>query len=212
MFPELIPELSALAQVLMVDIVLAGDNAIVVGVAAARVEPEQRAKIIFWGTAAAVVLRVFFSLITVQLLSVIGLTLAGGLLLLWVCWKLFRETHSAHRNHKTAIKSDNDNVTQPGKSTGKSMRAAICQILIADVSMSLDNVLAVAGAAHGHMIALIIGLVMSVALMGAAASVIAPLFKRWPWIAYVGLTIILYVSLDMIWAGSHEVLFHLRGW
>lgn len=188
---------------------LAGDNAIVVGMAAAQVEPSRRLKVVFWGVVAAVVLRVLLSLVTVQLLAVVGLTLAGGLLLLWVCWKLYRETRAAHRRHHHHPHApgepegeDEDDEPPPGKS----MRAAIGQIVVADVSMSLDNVLAVAGAAREHPVALVTGLVASVALMGIAATIIAPLFKRWPWIAYVGLTVILYVSLEMIWQGSGEVL------
>jgi YjbE family integral membrane protein len=201
----LLPELAAAAQVIMIDTVLAGDNAIVVGMAAAGVAHHQRLKVIFWGMIAAVVLRIFFSLITVQLLAVIGLTLAGGLLLLWVCWKLFRETcqarQQAHGTHLPAgDPRDVDSVVP------KSMRAAIGQIVVADISMSLDNVLAVAGAARDHPVALAFGLLLSVALMGVAASVIAPLFRRWPELAYVGIAVILYVALTMIWQGSGEVL------
>jgi len=200
-------ELIALAQVILIDVVLAGDNAIVVGMAAAGVEQSQRLKVIFWGVVAAVVLRVGFSLIAVQLLAVVGLTLAGGLLLLWVCWKLFRETRETLRGHGHDDHPDGDSGEDGAVPlAGKSMRAAIGQIVIADVSMSLDNVLAVAGAARDHPVALVLGLGLSVALMGAAASVIAPLFKRWPWIAFIGLTVILYVAGEMVWAGSGEVL------
>ena len=184
---------------------LAGDNAIVVGMAASQVEPARRVKVIFWGVIAAVVLRVLLSLVTVQLLAVVGLTLAGGLLLLWVCWKLYRETREAHRRHHHHAPGEPEDDEDEAPS-GKSMRAAIGQIVVADVSMSLDNVLAVAGAARDHPMALVIGLVASVALMGIAATIIAPLFKRWPWIAYIGLTVILYVSLEMIWQGSSEVI------
>ena len=202
LYDSLVSEMVALAQVVMIDVVLAGDNAIVVGIAAAHVEASQRLKVVFWGVVAAVVLRILFSLVTVQLLAVVGLTLAGGLLLLWVCWKLFRETR-ANSNAETPVDSGNLPLAR------KSMRAAIGQIIIADVSMSLDNVLAVAGAAREHTVALVAGLVLSVALMGAAASVIAPLFKRWPWLAYIGLVVILYVALTMIWDGSGEVLAHV---
>ncbi len=192
---------------------LAGDNAIVVGMAAAQVEASRRVKVIFWGVVAAVVLRVALSLVTVQLLAVVGLTLAGGILLLWVCWKLYRETRAAHRRHHHhhgpgGDSGEDDEEEEPA--VGKSMRAAIGQIVVADVSMSLDNVLAVAGAAREHPVALVTGLVASVALMGIAATIIAPLFKRWPWIAYVGLVVILYVSLEMIWQGSDEVLAAVR--
>ncbi len=198
-------ELVALVQVILIDLVLAGDNAIVVGMAASQVEESQRKKVIFWGVAAAVVLRVLLSLITVQLLAVVGLTLAGGLLLLWVCGKLYRETRAAHARHRHGS-GEPDGADEEQQPPGKSMRAAIGQIVVADISMSLDNVLAVAGAAREHPVALLVGLAASVALMGIAASIIAPLFKRWPWIGYVGLAVILYVSLDMIWHGSAEVL------
>ncbi len=199
------PELVALVQVIMIDVVLAGDNAIVVGMAASQVEEARRGRVIFWGVAAAVVLRVVLSLITVKLLAVVGLTLAGGLLLLWVCGKLYRETREAHHRHHCASSVANE-AGETEAPAGKSMRAAIGQIVIADISMSLDNVLAVAGAARDHPVALLIGLVASVALMGIAASIIAPLFKRWPWIGYIGLVVILYVALEMIWHGSSEVL------
>ncbi|MEI6559733.1 MAG: TerC family protein [Rhodospirillaceae bacterium] len=199
---QLTLELLALLQVILIDLVLAGDNAIVVGMAAAQVEASRRKTVIFWGVVAAVVLRVGLSLVTVKLLAVVGLTLAGGLLLLWVCWKLYRETRAAHRRHGSGEADGDDDAPSPGKS----MRAAIEQIVVADISMSLDNVLAVAGAARDHSVALVVGLVASVALMGIAATIIAPLFKRWPWIAYVGLAVILYVALEMIWNGSAEVL------
>ena len=172
--------------------------------AAAQVEASRRVKVIFWGVVAAVVLRVLLSLVTVQLLAVVGLTLAGGLLLLWVCWKLYRETSAAHRRHHHHPGDPEGEDEEPAPA--KSMRAAIGQIVVADVSMSLDNVLAVAGAARDHPAALVTGLIASVALMGIAATIIAPLFKRWPWIAYVGLAVILYVALEMIWQGSLEVL------
>ena len=181
--------------------------------AAAQVEASRRVKVIFWGVVAAVVLRVALSLVTVQLLAVVGLTLAGGILLLWVCWKLYRETRAAHRRHHPHHGPDGDSGEDDEEeepAAGKSMRAAIGQIVVADVSMSLDNVLAVAGAAREHPVALVTGLVASVALMGIAATIIAPLFKRWPWIAYVGLTVILYVAAEMVWQGSGEVLAVVR--
>ena len=179
--------------------------------AAAGVERSKRRTVIFWGVGAAVVLRVGFSLIAVQLLAVVGLTLAGGLLLLWVCLKLFGETRQAQQRHAHGNHGEGDDTDgDDDDAFGKSMRAAIGQIVIADVSMSLDNVLAVAGAAREHPVALVLGLVLSVALMGAAASLIAPLFKRWPWIAYFGLAVILYVAIEMVWAGSGEVLVFAR--
>jgi len=213
------PELVALGQVIMIDLVLAGDNAIVVGMAAAGLPKEQRGKVILVGIAAATVLRIMFALVTTQLLLIIGLTLAGGLLLLWVCWKFWRElVHQRRERLRQAAKARRELTKDerrelaepeealPGASPAKTMRQAIVQIVIADVSMSLDNVLAVAGAARDHTWVLIIGLVLSVGLMGAAATIIANLLKRFHWIAYVGLAIILWVAVDMIWRGSMEVV------
>jgi len=185
--------LLALAQVLMIDIVLAGDNAVVIGLAAARVPPKLRKKVIFWGLAAAVVLRIVMAAIAVKLLAVIGLTLAGGILLLWVCWRMWRDI--AGEKHHDAPKIE----------AGATARRAIFQILVADISMSLDNVLAVAGAAREHLDVLIIGLLMSVALMGAAATYIAKLLERYRWIAYIGLAIVVYVAATMIYHGWEEV-------
>ena len=213
------PELIALGQVIMIDLVLAGDNAIVVGMAAAGLPKEQRGKVILIGIIAATVLRIMFALVTTQLLLIIGLTLAGGLLLLWVCWKFWRElVHQRRERLREAAKLRQELTKDerrelaeppealPGAAPAKTMRQAITQIVIADVSMSLDNVLAVAGAASEHPTVLIIGLVLSVGLMGAAATVIAKLLKRYHWIAYVGLAIILWVAVDMIWRGSMEVV------
>jgi YjbE family integral membrane protein len=213
------PELVALGQVIMIDLVLAGDNAIVVGMAAAGLPKEQRGKVILIGIAAATVLRIMFALVTTQLLLIIGLTLAGGLLLLWVCWKFWRElVHQRRERLRQAAKARRELTKDerrelaepeealPGAAPAKTMRQAIVQIVIADVSMSLDNVLAVAGAARDHTWVLIIGLVLSVGLMGAAATIIANLLKRFHWIAYVGLAIILWVAVDMIWRGSMEVV------
>jgi len=212
------PELIALGQVIIIDLVLAGDNAIVVGMAAAGLPKDQRGKVILAGIVAATALRILFALVTTQLLLIIGLTLAGGLLLLWVCWKFWREImqqrrerlRSAARARQDLSKDERRELAEhpealPGASPAKTMRQAIIQIIIADVSMSLDNVLAVAGAAQEHTVVLIIGLVLSVGLMGAAATVIANLLKRYHWIAYVGLAIILWVAVDMIWRGSMEV-------
>ena len=212
-------ELVALGQVIMIDLVLAGDNAIVVGMAAAGLPKEQRGKVILVGIAAATVLRIMFALVTTQLLLIIGLTLAGGLLLLWVCWKFWRElVHQRRERLRQAAKARRELTKDerrelaepeealPGASPAKTLRQAIVQLVIADVSMSLDNVLAVAGAARDHTWVLIIGLVLSVGLMGAAATIIANLLKRFHWIAYVGLAIILWVAVDMIWRGSMEVV------
>ncbi len=187
--------LLALAQVLMIDIVLAGDNAVVIGLAAARVPADLRKKVILWGLAAAVVLRIGLAVIAVSLMNVIGLRLAGGILLLWVCWRFWRDIRGgAHKAHA--------DLALQGKA---SLKRAILQIVLADVSMSLDNVLAVAGAAVGHLDVLVIGLLLSVALMGAAANLIAKLLEKYRWISYVGLAIVLYVALSMIWHGGHQV-------
>jgi YjbE family integral membrane protein len=183
--------------------VLAGDNAIVVGMAASRVAPELRARVIFWGIAGAVLLRIGFAAITVQLLAIVGLTLAGGILLLWVCWKMYRELrHVSHAASAGAAVSGSD--VEHGKQLG--FWPAIVQIVVADVSMSLDNVLAVAGAAKGHTGVLVIGLAIAVVLMAVAASFIAKLLARFPWVTWLGLAIVLYVALEMMWRGSLEVV------
>jgi YjbE family integral membrane protein len=197
-------ELFALLQIIVIDVVLAGDNAIVVGMAASRVAPEMRAKVIFWGIAGAVVLRIAFAAVTVQLLAIVGLTLAGGILLMWVCWKMYRELrHSPHAASAGAAVSHGGDV-DAGKPM--SFASAVLQIIVADVSMSLDNVLAVAGAAKGHTTILVIGLAIAVVLMAVAASVIAKLLARYPWVTWLGLIIVLYVALDMMWRGSLEVV------
>jgi YjbE family integral membrane protein len=185
--------LLALAQVLMIDVVLAGDNAVVIGLAAARVPPALRSKVILWGLAAAVALRVGLAVVAVSLMQIIGLTLAGGIILLWVCWRFWRDI-SGHACHGA-----------PEVDANTSLKRAVMQIVLADVSMSLDNVLAVAGAARDHLDVLVIGLLLSVALMGAAANLIARLLERYRWISYVGLLIVLYVALTMIWHGWEEV-------
>ncbi len=185
--------LVALLQVLMIDVVLAGDNAVVIGMAAARVPPQMRKKVIFWGLMAAVGLRIVMAAVAVQLLAIIGLTLAGGILLLWVCWRMWRD-----------IKGGADHAA-PAIDGQASARRAIFQILVADVSMSLDNVLAVAGAAREHLDVLVIGLLLSVGLMGAAANVIARVLERYRWIAYVGLAIVVYVAINMIYHGWEEM-------
>jgi len=198
-----------LMQVLMIDLVLAGDNAIVVGMAAAGLAPEQRAKAIFWGIVAATLMRIGFASITVQLLAITGITLFGGLLLIYVCWKMFKELREGG-GHGPAVDGMNSETTNPDGTPRKTMRQAITQILIADVSMSLDNVLAVAGAAKDHPYVLIIGLAISVVLMGVAATFIAKLLQNYRWIAWVGLAVIVYVAGDMTWNGSVEVIEALR--
>ena len=214
---DLWSQLAALGQVVAIDLVLAGDNAIVVGMAAAAVPLAQRRKVIFWGIGAAIILRIFFALITTQLLAIIGLTLAGGVLLLWVCWKMYREL----RSHGTDEVAPDEAMDAPDTPVGVSgnaaagaavggvtVGAAIWQIVVADVSMSLDNVLAVAGAAKDHPTILVIGLLLSVVLMGAAANMIAHVLHKHRWVGWVGLAIITYVALDMFWRGSNEVLMH----
>jgi YjbE family integral membrane protein len=202
--------LSAFFQVILIDLVLAGDNAIVIGLAAAGLPPEQRGKAIIVGIAAATALRIFFASITVWLLAVVGLLLAGGILLLWVCWKMWRElrtTAAEDMAAREALAGEDLNAdgTIAGGAPRKTFAQAATQIVIADVSMSLDNVLAVAGAARDHPIVLIFGLALSIALMGIAATFIARLLQRYRWIAYVGLAIIFYVALRMIWEGGWEI-------
>lgn len=199
--------MTALFQVVMIDLVLAGDNAIVIGLAAAGLPETQRKKAILAGVLAATILRIGFASITVQLLQIIGLLLAGGVLLLWVCWKMWRELHASHRQQaefqslSAARTIDANGATVHQKTLGQ----AIWQITIADVSMSLDNVLAVAGAAREHPVILIFGLGLSIALMGLAANFIARLLEKHRWVAYVGLLIILYVAFDMCYRGALEV-------
>lgn len=204
------PGLIALLQVIGIDLVLAGDNAIVIGLAAAGLPKDQRNKAIFVGIIAATVLRISFALVTTQLLEIVGLLLAGGVLLLWVCWKMWRELRAGGHQEGIATEALTDSDLNAdgvvaGGAPRKTFAQAAWQIVIADISMSLDNVLAVAGAAHGHPTVLIIGLVLSIALMGLAASFIARLLSKYRWIAYIGLLIIVYVALKMMWEGWHEV-------
>ena len=202
--------LTALLQVIMIDLVLAGDNAIVIGLAAAGLPKDQRAKAILIGIIAATVLRIIFAALTTQLLQIVGLLLAGGILLLWVCWKMWRELRTPHAEEEAAAEALADadlnaDGTIAGGARRKTFAQAAWQIVIADVSMSLDNVLAVAGAAREHPGVLVFGLALSIALMGIAASFIANLVQRFRWIAYVGLAVILYVAIEMIYRGAAEV-------
>lgn len=197
--------LAALASVILIDVALAGDNAVVVGMAAAGLPTRMRRRAILVGVGAAAVLRIVFSFFTLQLLQIIGLLLAGGLLLLWVAWKLWRELQAGDLAMPETDEIEADD-RDSDKTPRKGFRQAVVQIIVADVSMSLDNVLAVAGAARDHATVLIIGLALSVALMGLAASLVARLLHRFRWIAYLGLLIILYVALQMIWDGTHEVV------
>jgi len=194
--------LAAFFQVLMIDLVLAGDNAIVVGALAAGLPPEQRRKVIMIGVLAALVLRIGFALVVTQLLQIVGLILAGGILLLWVAWKMYRELHHAGESGGSAeVHGDEHSGLKPAKS----FAAAAWAVAVADVSMSLDNVLAVAGAAREHPGIMIVGLIFAVILMGVAANIIAKYIERYRWIAYVGLLVILYVAGKMIWEGWHDV-------
>lgn len=186
--------LFALAQVVMIDIMLAGDNAVVIGLATAQVPQRMRRKVILWGLGAAVLLRVGLAVIAVSLLQIIGLTLAGGILLLWVSWRFWRDLKAGHKKSAHEVTERH------------SLHRAILQIVVADISMSLDNVLAVSGAAIGHLDVLVIGLFLSVAMMGVAAEILARLLERWRWISYVGLLIVVYVALSLIWRGSGEVI------
>jgi YjbE family integral membrane protein len=203
---DLSTQLVALLQIIIIDVVLAGDNAIVVGLAASRVHPDIRARVIFWGIAAAVVLRIIFAAVTTQLLAIVGLTFAGGILLLWVCWKMYREIRSGAIEHEAEGKPHAVGAAvSPEVARPMSFWGAVIQILVADVSMSLDNVLAVAGAAKGHLWVLVVGLLLSIVLMAIAASFIAKLLARYHWITWIGLSIILFVAVDMIWRGSVEL-------
>jgi YjbE family integral membrane protein len=185
-----------LLQVLLIDLVLAGDNAVVIGLAVNGLPAEQRRRAILAGIAAATIIRIAFALVALRMLALIGLTLAGGILLLWVVWKSARELR--HSEAHAAVRP-----------AGR-LRTAIWRIIVADVSMSLDNVLAVAGAARAHPAVLAIGLLVSVALMGIAANFVAKLLQRFRWLAWVGLAIVLYVSLTMIHAGLIQVLHHMQ--
>ncbi len=196
-------ELSAFFQVILVDLVLAGDNAIVIAMAVASFPARQRAQLLMIGICAATVVRVLFAVATVHLMQIVGLMLAGGLLLLWVCWKLWREIESVRTMQLSpAGIYSGGAAAPPTKTVGK----AITQIVVADISMSLDNVLAVAGIARDHTWVLVFGLTLSIAFMGFCATVLARWLQRYHWIAYVGLITILYVAVTMIWDGSMEVV------
>jgi YjbE family integral membrane protein len=196
-------DLSAVAdylQIILINIVLSGDNVVVISMAAATLAPALRHKAIFAGIAAATVIRIIFALVATQLLAFTGLLVAGGLLLLWVCWKMFEELRGNEPDGSDAVPGDASGAPQ------KTLGQAVVQIIVADVSMSLDNVLAVAGAARQNWTALVFGLLLSVVLMGVAASLIARLLARYRWIAWIGLAIIVYVALGMIYSGADQVL------
>ncbi|MGE3150281.1 MAG: TerC family protein [Pseudorhodoplanes sp.] len=204
-----IEALTALLQVIMIDLVLAGDNAVVIGLAAAGLPKELRNRAILLGIIAATVLRIAFASVTVQLLQIVGLLFAGGVLLLWVCWKMWREIRAQmHETDEQRGEAGETGEAAPRKTFAQ----AIWQIVIADISMSLDNVLAVAGAAREHPYILVFGLALSIALMGLAATFIANLLQRHRWIAYVGLVIILYVALEMCYRGAKELSPYALAW
>ncbi|MGK2285403.1 YjbE family putative metal transport protein [Pedomonas sp. V897] len=200
--------LAAFFQVVLIDITLAGDNAIVVGALAAGLPKQDQKKVIFIGILAALVLRIFFALVASQLLEIIGLLLAGGILLLWVAWKMWRELNPASP-HK--VQGSDEFPVDEGVKTPKSFAQAAWAVALADVSMSLDNVLAVAGASHEHPWVMVFGLVLSVALMGVAAGFIARVIDRFRWLAYIGLLVIVYVALSMIWDGWHQISPYVGG-
>jgi YjbE family integral membrane protein len=199
--------LTALLQVILIDLVLAGDNAIVIGLAAAGLPEAQRGKAILIGIIAATMLRILFAGLATQILQVVGLLFAGGILLLWVCWKMWRELRGSSAEPIKAMEAAGAVAgTNTEGRPRKTLAQATSQIIVADVSMSLDNVLAVAGAAREHPVVLIFGLVLSVAMMGAAASFIARLLQNHRWIAYVGLIVILYVAVEMTYRGTLDIM------
>jgi YjbE family integral membrane protein len=194
--------LTAFVEILFIDIVLAGDNAIVVGALAAGLPAEQRRKVILIGVLAALVLRIAFALIVSQLLQIVGLVLAGGILLLWVAWRMYRELrHKDESGGSSEVEGDEHSGLKPARS----FASAAWGVALADVSMSLDNVLAVAGAARDHPYVLVFGLILSVLLMGLAANFIARYIDRYRWIAWGGLLVILWVACKMIYEGAGHV-------
>jgi YjbE family integral membrane protein len=199
--------LTALLQVVLIDLVLAGDNAIVIGLAAAGLPEAQRGKAILIGIVAATMLRILFAGLTTQILQIVGLLFAGGILLLWVCWKMWRELRASSSEPIKAMEAGGAVAgTNPEGKPRKTLVQATSQIIVADVSMSLDNVLAVAGAAREHPVVLIFGLILSVAMMGAAASFISRLLQNHRWIAYAGLIVILYVAVEMTYRGTLDIM------
>ena len=194
--------LTAFLQVVLIDLVLAGDNAVVIGLAAAGLPKAQRGKAILIGILAATALRILFAGLATQIMQIIGLLFAGGVLLLWVCWKMWRELRASSERTELVHTAEQS----AGNTARKTLLQATTQIIIADVSMSLDNVLAVAGVAREQPVVLIFGLILSIAMMGAAASFIARLLQNHRWIAYVGLLIILYVALEMTFRGLSDIM------
>ncbi len=206
--PAALAWLQALLTVILIDVTLAGDNAVVVGLAASGLPSAQRRKVIAWGVGIAFVLRVVFAIVALELLQIIGLVLAGGILLLWVAWKMYRELRPAKGEAYAGAQALG---SKESGGPAKTVRGAIVQVALADVSMSLDNVLAVAGAAREHFWTLVFGLALSIGLMGLAANWIAGLMERRPWIAYIGLVVVTYVALSMIYEGGVEVFHAVEG-
>jgi len=198
-------------QVVFIDLALAGDNAVAVGMAAAGLPQHQRRRAIVLGLAAAVVMLIGFALITTKLLQVVGLLLAGGFLLLWVCWRMWRDLRHQGEEHEEGEAALGDatgvdiDAAPKRRARPTTMRHALTQILLADLAMSLDNVLAVAGAARQHPYVLIGGLMLSITLTGVAASLIAKVLHRFKWLGYAGLLMVIYVALHMIWEGTRTV-------
>jgi YjbE family integral membrane protein len=202
-------ELISFFQIIAIDLVMSGDNAIIIGMAAASLPPDLRRKAIVYGIMGAAILRIIFAGLTVHLLAIIGLTLAGGLLLAWVCWRMWQELRSGGFEANLDIDGDDSGDAESDSQVTPNLRRACMNIVIADLSMSLDNVLAVAGAAKDHLGILIFGLVLSIALMAFASTLIARVLEKHHWISYLGLVIIVYVAGDMIWRGGFEVHTHL---
>jgi YjbE family integral membrane protein len=199
--------LTVLFQVVLIDLALAGDNAIVIGLAAAGLPQAQQGKAILIGIVAATILRVLFAGLATQILQIVSLLLAGGILLLWVCWKMWRELRASSAAPIEAKEAAEASAgTNPEGKPRKTLVQASWQIIVADVSMSLDNVLAVAGAAREHPVVMIFGLGLSIAMMGVGASFIARLLQNHRWIAYVGLTVILYVAVEMMFRGTLDII------
>lgn len=200
--------IAALVQIVLIDLALAGDNAVVIGLAAAGLPPEQRKRAIAIGILSATALRILGAAIATQLLQMLGLALAGGILLLWVCWKMWRDIYTAPRGRERGDERPVASALEPNVAKErhrKSFGRVVLRIVVADVSMSLDNVLAIAGAARGHPFALAFGLLLSIALMGVAANLISRLLQKHRWIAYLGLATILYVACEMIYRGAYEL-------
>jgi YjbE family integral membrane protein len=219
--PYVLSQVTAFFSVVFIDLVMAGDNAVAVGLAAAGLAPEQRRKAILWGLGAAVIIRIACVLVTAQLLTIIGLLFAGGLLLLWVAWKMWHELRAQDdvaRAEAGLEDATGVNINSSSDMGGaalkaakpKSFRMAITQILIADLSMSLDNVLAVAGAAHKHIEIMVFGLLLSIALMGFASHFIAKILHKYRWIGFIGLFIIICVALNMMWHGHRDIVVDLK--